>query len=81
MIGDTQLEMELFYGDSEHIIVECKLKHRGELHRFTNKAGYLYSAIYQDGIEQCSCERYREKGMIDYWNNERTFFDEDKETD
>ncbi len=38
------------------------------LHRFLNKAGEPYSAIYVGRDERLSCERGHEQGMIDYWN-------------
>ena len=44
------------------------LKHYANLHRFLNKAGEPYSAIYVGRDERLSCERDHEQGMIDYWN-------------
>jgi len=58
--------------DGDHRIYDADLKHEGVLHRFENAAGVPYSAIYRGGREWFSCERDREKGMIDYWNSMET---------
>lgn len=51
-----------------HIVYDANLKHGGKLHRFENKAGELYSAIYVGSTELFSCERSKEKQMILTWN-------------
>lgn len=58
-------------GDSVHVIVKRGLKHGGELHHFTNGGGADYSAIYVDGVEQGSCERDREAGMLKWWREQK----------
>lgn len=57
--------------DSEHYIVVKGVEVRGggELHRFKNNAGELWSAIYVDGTEMFSCPSYKEAAMIKYWNS------------
>ena len=53
-------------GDSIHQVY-TGLKGGAELHRFVNKGGVSYSAIYLNGIECCNHERRKEAGLIDYW--------------
>ena len=51
-----------------HVVYDANLKRGGKLHRFENRAGELYSAIYSGGKELFSCERAQEKQMILTWN-------------
>ena len=51
-----------------HKVYDAGLKNYANLHRFLNKAGEPYSAIYVGRDERLSCERDHEQGMIDYWN-------------
>ncbi len=53
-----------------HKVYDAGLKHYANLHRFLNKAGEPYSAIYVGRDERLSCERAHEQCMIDYWNQE-----------
>ncbi len=53
-----------------HQIYDANLRKGATLHRFLNKAGVPYSAIYIGSRELMSCERNREQGMVDYWNQE-----------
>lgn len=55
-------------GDSGHEIIDCNLAGNGILHRFNNRAGVPYSAIYVDGIEVFSAPRENEEDMLAYWN-------------
>ena len=51
-----------------HKVYDAGLKSYANLHRFLNKAGEPYSAIYV-GREECfSCERGYEQRMINHWN-------------
>lgn len=57
--------------DSVHQVVRIMgLKGNASLHRFLNKAGEPYSAIYVGDTEAYSCERKREQKMVRHWNNE-----------
>lgn len=51
-----------------HKVYDAGLIKNADLHRFLNKAGEPYSAIYVGHNECLSCERDHEQGMIDYWN-------------
>ena len=51
-----------------HMVYDAALIKNANLHRFNNKAGEAYSAIYVGRDERLSCERGHEQGMIDYWN-------------
>ena len=51
-----------------HKVYDAGLIKNANLHRFLNKAGVPYSAIYVGRNEMLSCERDHEQGMIDYWN-------------
>ena len=51
-----------------HRVYDAGLIKNANLHRFLNKAGEPYSAIYVGRDERLSCERAHEQGMIDYWN-------------
>ena len=51
-----------------HKVYDAGLIKNANLHRFLNKAGAPYSAIYVGRNEMLSCERDHEQGMIDYWN-------------
>ena len=51
-----------------HKVYDADLIRNANLHRFLNKAGEPYSAIYIGRDERLSCERAHEQGMIDYWN-------------
>jgi transcriptional regulator with XRE-family HTH domain len=51
-----------------HKVYDAGLIKNANLHRFLNKAGEPYSAIYVGRDERLSCERGHEQGMIDYWN-------------
>ena len=53
-------------GDSPHQVF-TGLKGGAELHRFVNKGGVPYSAVYFNGIECCNHERRKEAGLINYW--------------
>lgn len=57
--------------DSTHQIVKISgLKGGATLHRFSNKAGMLYSAIYVGNTEAWSCERAEEQKMVRRWNKD-----------
>lgn len=59
-----------FEGDSKHEIAEdVILAENAFLHRFNNKAGVPYSAIYVDGSEIWSIDRTREELMVSAWND------------
>jgi len=53
-------------GDSVHEVLTNDLftRYNAELHRFTNKGGAEYSAIYRKDFEEMSCERKNEEDMI-----------------
>ena len=53
-----------------HDVFDAGLIKNAYLHRFLNKAGVPYSAIYIGRVEQLSCERNDEQNMINYWNQE-----------
>ena len=53
-----------------HKVYDAGLKYYANLHRFLNKAGVPYSAIYIGRDELLSCERNHEQRMINYWNQE-----------
>lgn len=55
-------------GDHGHSVYDAKLRLGATLHRFFNRGGYAYSAIYVGNQEVFSCEREREDGMILCWN-------------
>ena len=40
----------------------------GVLHRFKNRAGVLYSAIYVGNTEMFSAPREKENAMLEYWD-------------
>lgn len=64
---------ESHYEDSKHEIVkDVELRFNGVLHRFVNKGGAQYSAIYIDDYEEWSCEREHEAQMVREWNNRKT---------
>lgn len=51
--------------DGDHIVLEAGLKGSALLHRFQNKAGVPYSAIYDSNMNEImSTERAREHIMI-----------------
>ena len=54
-------------GDSIHQVY-TGLKGGAELHRFVNKGGVPYSAIYLNGIECCNHERRKEAGLMTAWS-------------
>lgn len=54
--------------DSDHKIYDAGLKKEAKLHRFNNKSGSAYSAIYFRREEVYSCEREHESDMIKCWN-------------
>lgn len=56
------------YDLSGHIVIDAALKNGAQLHRFVNRAGCPYSAIYIGTKELMSCERDNEQKMINYWN-------------
>ncbi len=65
------------YNDGPHSIVhDIHLNYHGVLHRFNNRAGVPYFAIYHYGVEHMSCERPREAGMIQCWNESGWIYDE-----
>lgn len=70
IIIDDDSPKELYdYNDStDHIVFDADLKNDAKLHRFVNKGGYPYSAIYIGTKELMSCERDHEQSMINYWN-------------
>lgn len=61
-------------GDSKHEIVDGILKGGGKLHRFVNRSGVEYSAIYVNGFEVWSCEREHEAKMLKDWNAMRSVY-------
>ena len=56
------------FDSTPHKVYDASLIKNANLHRFLNKAGEPYSAIYVGRDEHLSCERAHEQGMIDYWN-------------
>lgn len=63
---------EEFYPElisSDHVLYDANLKYGATLHRYLNRAGYEYSAIYTGMKEWLTCERKYEQGMIDCWND------------
>lgn len=52
----------------KHEIFDAGLKGGARLHRFKNRAGVDYSAIYIGENEYASHERSRESDMIRWWN-------------
>jgi len=54
--------------DSMHKIYDANLKGGALLHRFNNRVGVAYSAIYDGDYEALNCETSRELGMIKLWN-------------
>ena len=54
-----------YFPDSAHVVYDANLRKNGKLHRFKNKAGVPYSAIYRGSFEAYSCERSQEKKMLD----------------
>lgn len=56
------------FDSTPHKVYDAALINNATLHRFLNKAGVPYSAIYVGMSERLSCEREHEQGMIDYWN-------------
>lgn len=76
MMAYRKAYSKAYVGDSKHEIIEgVDLLANGKLHRFLNRVGIPYSAIYQDDIEVFSCERSDEDNMIRYWNKMVTEFD------
>ncbi|MGN1382124.1 MAG: hypothetical protein ACI4W2_04825 [Eubacterium sp.] len=65
-------------GDTVHRIYDIGLKGGAKLHRFSNRVGTPFSAIYVDGHEKASCERPREAQMLTWWDN-KTRSEEDDE--
>ena len=63
------------HGDYGHSVYNANLRLGATLHRFLNRGGYEYSAIYVGNEEVFSCERDREDGMILCWN--QSHFGED----
>lgn len=53
--------------ECEHLIYDFGCS--AELHRYTNKVGILWSAIYDDDKEYYSCPRDHEENMLLRWNN------------
>ena len=66
--NDSPKELYCCYDSSNHTVFDACLKKDAKLHRFINKEGYSYSAIYIGTKELMSCEREHEQNMIDYWN-------------
>lgn len=60
--------------DSVHEIYDIGLRKGVKLHRFTNRGGEEYSAIYCGSNEIFSCPRKEEKEMIYYWNTNEINF-------
>ena len=56
------------YDLSGHIVFDASLKECAQLHRFVNKGGCPYSAIYIGTKELMTCKRDNEQNMINYWN-------------
>lgn len=61
---------ELFNSNdlSDHTVLDADLNKGAVLHRFVNRGGCPYSAIYIGKEELMSCERDYEQKMINYWN-------------
>ena len=59
-----------FLDSTPHEVYDAGLIHYATLHRFLNKAGVPYSAIYVGREDRLSCERAHEQRMVDYWNQE-----------
>lgn len=58
----------LLHEDGAHTVIDAGLKGNAYLHRFYNKAGCAYSAIYCGKYEIWSQIRERERFMINAWN-------------
>ena len=56
------------FQDGEHTVLDAGLKGEAYLHRFNNKAGCAYSAIYYGNFEVWSHVREKERFMIRDWN-------------
>ena len=56
------------YEDSVHNVIDAGLNGNAYLHRFNNKVGCAYSAIYCGNYEVWSQVRERERAMIKAWN-------------
>lgn len=61
---------ELFNSNdlSDHTVLDAVLNKGAVLHRFVNRGGCPYSAIFMGTEELMSCERDNEQKMINYWN-------------
>lgn len=57
-------------GDSVHEIIHVDLKGGAVLHRFLNRAGVPYSAIYLQNVECWSNVREDEGNMLKLWNEQ-----------
>lgn len=66
--GGILWPFSVLYGDGAHTVIDAGLKGNAYLHRFNNKAGCAYSAIYCGKNEVWSQVRERERAMIMAWN-------------
>ena len=74
-IISSRVPSDVFAGDnpatdSDHMVLDAGLKSNATLHRFTDKKGKKYSAIYIGMEEMRSCYRECEGQMIRDWNTE-----------
>lgn len=63
-IGELPAEQTMYPDDTTHEIFNANLKNGAFLHRFRNKAGVPYSAIYLKGYEVKNTPRELEQRMI-----------------
>lgn len=62
------------YDLTDHAVFDADLKEGAHLHRYINKGGCPYSAIYIGTKELMTCERDNEQNMINYWNKKFSSF-------
>ena len=65
---DSPKELYRWNDFTDHTVLDADLNKGAVLHRFVNRGGCPYSAIYIGTEELMSCERVYEQKMINYWN-------------
>ena len=66
--NDSPKELYRLNDLTDHTVLDAVLNKGAVLHRFVNRGGCPYSAIYIETEELMSCERDYEQKMINYWN-------------
>ena len=66
--NDSPKELYRLNDLTDHTVWDAVLNKGAVLHRFVNRGGCPYSAIYIETEELMSCERVYEQKMINYWN-------------